>query len=557
MKKKILFMLQNGIGFGHFKLALTISKHLEDQYEIVFLTQAKSTKIFNNFDYRVYNFPMLYTIHSNTETLFFNKLLNQLIKEINPSIVIEDTYPEDNYLNLPSLINIPRLLLINRLIGSEFEEYYFSGILNLYNKLIVLNTRENFIEDLLSLEVKNYAKYSNKFKYYDSVFNIPTKEIEEEMKDKYAIDNFDKTIVVNCGAGGWHIGTNICKEIFAESIRAANRIVKSGRNIQMILVLGPYSKYLKEDLSDMISYTDNIKLVDFEINLDALFHVVDLNILRPGYNSTMEAISGDSNILLLPGISYMESQEDWCRELARDYGIEYLNVDEISKIHSRIINLLGENTRSDRKLKSNSKKVALEIKNSIEKEFNELNLNLAFNISTLKNTEAVRKVKEFAYNNKISIIDDNRQLKYKDIKVKIINNEDKEFNDNIEAVVIYNDESLEFKRIDFYEKRYSLNANGIIALEFNEVKLTNKEDIHKKIINILTTPEKYSNKIVINIEEGTYKHIYENLLSLLEEMLRNEQIKIDTLSEIFSNKVSRRASDFKWNYYRSEITKLK
>jgi hypothetical protein len=271
----------------------------------------------------------------------------------------------------------------------------------------------------------------------------------------------------------------------------------------------------------------------------------------------MEAISGDSNILLLPGISYMESQEDWCRELARDYGIEYLNVDEISKIHSRIINLLGENTRSDRKLKSNSKKVALEIKNSIEKEFNELNLNLAFNISTLKNTEAVRKVKEFAYNNKISIIDDNRQLKYKDIKVKIINNEDKEFNDNIEAVVIYNDESLEFKRIDFYEKRYSLNANGIIALEFNEVKLTNKEDIHKKIINILTTPEKYSNKIVINIEEGTYKHIYENLLSLLEEMLRNEQIKIDTLSEIFSNKVSRRASDFKWNYYRSEITKLK
>ena len=27
MKKKIVFMLQNGIGFGHFKLALNISKY--------------------------------------------------------------------------------------------------------------------------------------------------------------------------------------------------------------------------------------------------------------------------------------------------------------------------------------------------------------------------------------------------------------------------------------------------------------------------------------------------------------------------------------------------
>ena len=30
MKKKIVFMLQNGIGFGHFKLALNISKYLKE-----------------------------------------------------------------------------------------------------------------------------------------------------------------------------------------------------------------------------------------------------------------------------------------------------------------------------------------------------------------------------------------------------------------------------------------------------------------------------------------------------------------------------------------------
>ena len=49
--KKIVFMLQNGIGFGHFKLALTISKYMKDKCEISFITQAKSTMIFDNYDY--------------------------------------------------------------------------------------------------------------------------------------------------------------------------------------------------------------------------------------------------------------------------------------------------------------------------------------------------------------------------------------------------------------------------------------------------------------------------------------------------------------------------
>ena len=69
-------MLQNGIGFGHFKLALTLSKYLEKDYEVIFLTQAKSTKIFRDYDYKVYNFPMLHTINSNTGILLFSKLLN-------------------------------------------------------------------------------------------------------------------------------------------------------------------------------------------------------------------------------------------------------------------------------------------------------------------------------------------------------------------------------------------------------------------------------------------------------------------------------------------------
>lgn len=99
-------MLQNGIGFGHFKLALTIPKYLSEQCEISFITQTKSTEIFDNYNYKVYNITMLYTLKSNNEILIMDKIINSLIGKIKPDVIIEDTYLEDFYLNLPVLMHV-------------------------------------------------------------------------------------------------------------------------------------------------------------------------------------------------------------------------------------------------------------------------------------------------------------------------------------------------------------------------------------------------------------------------------------------------------------------
>ena len=334
MKKKIVFMLQNGIGFGHFKLALNISKYLKEECEISFITQAKSTRIFDDYDYKVYNFPMLYTLKSNNEILIINNILDDLINEIQPDLVIEDTYPEDFYLNLPSLMNVSKILLLNRLNNSEFENYYFNGILNQYKKIIVLKDKECFINEITSKEVKIFSENSTRMIYLSGVYNEPTKSIKQSVREKYNLNNFEKNIVVNCGAGGWHIGSNVCESIFEEVIKITNNLVKKNVNVQTILVLGPYSDYLQEKFKNIIS--SNIKIVDFETNLDALFNEVDLCILRPGYNSTMEALSGNENILLLPGISYMEDQDVWCKELKLEYGIDFLNLNNFEKLKEKI-----------------------------------------------------------------------------------------------------------------------------------------------------------------------------------------------------------------------------
>lgn len=359
MKKKIVFMLQNGIGFGHFKLALNISKYLKEECEISFITQAKSTRIFDDYDYKVYNFPMLYTLKSNNEILIINNILDDLINEIQPDLVIEDTYPEDFYLNLPSLMNVSKILLLNRLNNSEFENYYFNGILNQYKKIIVLKDKECFINEITSKEVKIFSENSTRMIYLSGVYNEPTKSIKQSVREKYNLNNFEKNIVVNCGAGGWHIGSNVCESIFEEVIKITNNLVEKNVNVQTILVLGPYSDYLREKFKNIIS--SNIKIVDFETNLDALFNEADLCILRPGYNSTMEALSGNENILLLPGISYMEDQDVWCKELKLEYGIDFLNVNNLEKLQEKIEKLILKNIRLSKKPINNTCNVSYEI----------------------------------------------------------------------------------------------------------------------------------------------------------------------------------------------------
>ena len=133
MKKKIVFLLQNGIGFGHFKLALTIAHRMHPaEYEVIFITQAKSTRIFKGHPFRVFNIPPVYALKSNNEILLIHTLVNRLLNQLQPSLVIEDTYPDSFYLNLPALHYIPKMLLVNRLMGTEFENYYYSGILGQY-----------------------------------------------------------------------------------------------------------------------------------------------------------------------------------------------------------------------------------------------------------------------------------------------------------------------------------------------------------------------------------------------------------------------------------------
>lgn len=539
--KKIVFMLQNGIGFGHFKLALTISKYLKNKCEISFITQAKSTMIFDNYDYKVYNFPMLYSLKSNNEILIMNNLINKLIEDIHPDLIIEDTYPEDFYMNLPATKNISKILLMNRLNSTEFENFFYNGVLNQYDKLIVLKEKEVFINEINAKEVKNYATYSDRIIYLNGVFNEPTEEIKEEVEKKYNLKKFEKNIVVNCGAGGWHIGNNICEKIFDKVINVTNNLVKKGMNVQSILVLGPYSKYLEEKYKNCIN--KHIKIVDFETNLDALFTKTDLVILRPGYNTTMEALAGKQNVLLLPGISYMEDQDIWCRELAETYGIDYINVDNLDDMDSKIDELLNNNKRTSAKPINNTKNVANEILNTL--------------IKDIKNKEVQICVNNLINGNNLSLPKNVYNLtEDKTIdNIHILNMLDINFLDypKYDSFIFVNDINLELNRQSFYTTRYDLT--GINKIEYEEVVFSNYKQLFSEIATILDNPQRFTNNIMITLPKLS-KNELDNFTTELEKFIKCNNLNVISLNQILTNLVNGSISNYKYGFYRPEITKL-
>lgn len=559
MKKNIVFLLVNGIGFGHFKLAMTIAQHFDaNKYQIYFLTQAKSTRIFEGHDYRVINIPQTYKLNSNNEVLLIHKIVNNLIYKIDPVLVIEDTYPEDFYLNLPSLIFVPKMLIINRLMATEFENYYYSGVLGQYSKLLILKEKNEFAKGLTASEAINFVNYSDKLLFCGDVFNQPSEVLCARIRNKYQLDKFEKNVVINCGAGGWHIGENICKKIFETIVDIANNIAKENIKIQFILLIGPYSSYISEFLQPRIEKDTMIDIVDFEDHADALFHEADLVILRPGYNSTMEALAGRAQVLLLPGISYLEDQLGWCTKLKAEYNIDYVPVSNLDLLERHIRKLLFTEKGRQRVVVNHAGAAMESIAGFVDAESH--CPQMAF--LCIKKSKGICKLIESLIDKLLQLgvcICDDDYVYGKDMKVRIINqncNYD-EFN-TLPIVAIYNDEKMKNNDFSFYQKRYHLSENGIISLPITEFILRGESvSSVRKLQYILQMPHMFIGSVCIKIDtELSNKKEIVDFLEWFCVQIQNKQIVPISLKQWLNDEVNNRHYGIRYGHYSPEITKL-
>ena len=210
--KKILYLLKNGIGFGHFKRSIVIARKLREMgCEVAFIAQAKSFDIFKNQGFQVFNFPMVEQATNNNQQYIFYEMLNSLIEEINPDLILEDTYPDEYYLSLPAVLSRNKILILRRLNSEGIFNYIKSGLFNEYNKILILQDKQSFINKQ-KFDLNKLFLSSPKFEFFGDVFD-KIEKIDNTKKAEFCKAD-EKLIVVNCGAGGQQIGQDFVKILF-------------------------------------------------------------------------------------------------------------------------------------------------------------------------------------------------------------------------------------------------------------------------------------------------------------------------------------------------------
>lgn len=352
---KVLFLLVNGIGYGHFQRSILIAEELRKlNHETFFITQAGSVRIFENHKSTVLNFPLIHKLTKNHEKQFILNIINSAIEIINPELIIEDTYPDDWLLSLPAVKKIKKILILRRIDSESLDKYRVQGNLALYDKILCLQKLKEFISDCRIPVLKTVVMHSDKFKFIGPIFRTPDKKIKKKIKSKYPKRIYPQ-IVVSAGAGGEHPNETYCKDLYRTVLRIAYNMKKMRINVNFIIVTGIYFK-----LNKQIKIPSNTRIVQFEPDLNCLLSQADICILRPGFNSTYEALSGNSQIILVPGVSYMEQQEEWVKNLKKKFSGIKICTNINSDLESLIIkNLIKKNNRVP--IKSNVKIFANQI----------------------------------------------------------------------------------------------------------------------------------------------------------------------------------------------------
>ena len=355
MQHKILFLLKNGIGFGHFRRALVIAEDLRKMGHCVyFLTQAKSTDLFKNKGFAVFNIPFMHRLPSNLSEIFLKQLIDTIVSEINPDIVLEDTDPDSIYEQIPSLKYRRRFLIMRRIEEDALVSMLDNKKFERFDKIIFLQSKQDLFSDVTNPKLRLWLEFCDKVKFSGPVFYSPTKKEIQEVSAKYSAN--DNLIVFNAGAGGEHFGEGFCKKLFSAAVAIAPKFKKH----TIVIVKGSNYK-------DDVIVPDNVKnvsVVDYEPNLPALFAISKICVLRPGYNAVFESLSGNSNLLLIPSVSYLEQQAIWIEQLQTTYSNVYSikNTYTDESLCSALKKIISK-PKTKRKLNNHSLEIAKHIVN--------------------------------------------------------------------------------------------------------------------------------------------------------------------------------------------------
>jgi predicted glycosyltransferase len=344
MKKKLLFIAQDGSGLGHLSRLCKIAEQLQDKYSILILTGKPQIywKVPSGCEYiRIPSWSSLrkkqaklwgknpwIDIDDSEAVEFISKLYCSICEIFKPDGIIIDYLPFGKYGELVSVLkNCPaKKILIHRgivdssdlAVFSKSESSIYGGI---YDRILVacdkrvvdFYTNYNQSEVILpKLETIGYIR-----KHVDT---LKTRK-EELIPDGY------KWIV--CSAGG---GKN-AEEFLKSCLLAAEKFPK----VYFSIICGPFSNVYNE-----IAFIkpENCTVHFEKYNLHELLGACDISVITGGYNSITESMYNRAQIIVFPSQSEgNDEQIIQAERLAKYYPI--FTISNISQLESSIEICLG------------------------------------------------------------------------------------------------------------------------------------------------------------------------------------------------------------------------
>lgn len=313
--RNAVFLVKNGIGFGHIRRALLIAEAIQDAGRLrpIVISQASSLALYRSTPVRVINFPLLHRVPSAIAEDLYTDLLDRLLDRLDPAVVIEDTYPDARYRRLPALADRPRLLVMRRLDGLSFDQIRQRGDFTHYDQILIAQDPDAFLQEGHSGDSLAAVESSGRFTFVGNIARTPTHDEVAAARAAYVPDGAP-LVVVNGGAGGDQMPDGYGDRLFTACQAIAAQLAEERHPAQFVLVTGPY--YAGRPLHA----TANVTVRRFEPHLPALLAAADVAVIKPGNNALSEALTGTGQLVLVPDLSFMEGLDEHAHRIVTHFG---------------------------------------------------------------------------------------------------------------------------------------------------------------------------------------------------------------------------------------------
>lgn len=307
-----LFLVKNGIGYGHIRRALLVADELARRGELhpVVVSQARTLDLLRTSTVPVLNLPLLHRVPSAVGEDAYLDVLERVVERLQPAVAVEDTYPDQRYAALKALAGVPRILLLRRLDGESFDALRSRRAFAPYDRILLaqedrdLDGEGHSGESLLSL------RHSDRVLEVGNIHRVPTDEgIDTERRRRGG-----PLVVVNGGAGGDQLHDGYGHRLLAAAHRTAVGLHAEGHPARFVVVTGPYYA------GPVLTALPNLTVHRFITTLPALLAAADVAVIKPGNNALAEALHGRAHLVLVPDASFLEGTDGNAHRVVKRYG---------------------------------------------------------------------------------------------------------------------------------------------------------------------------------------------------------------------------------------------